>query len=473
MEITIDDITFRILNKFNQNDSRWFIELESYLAGTGDPLAQFTVYRSNSECGVCRLCLTSERFELEKGIDYTLTTLICLELQLFISENFHRIPETTYSVFNGEGVPITDGQNPPSMTLINAKEVCRTDFSTINSIHRMILLDEESVIYNPETIIGIGPYNYNTGFNNHMVFPNSEYDRYVRLKTIDERRQFISSQGPPYTSDTSISFGDTSINIEGLVYSIEFTASGSGTNNTPQPFVLYYMVCNVNITVNRSIAIPFDLTDIDQQNVVIPMMISPKQKILFDQSQPHLLKKYGLYDTYCTFQKYIMGKSLKTHLKFSKLLEYIQHCDSLERCTSIYAYNGREYGRDGRFPFMIKLQDILFGPSAPSSNSHQSTLIDADGYPTAEYLAFLDKVLSTHDHSTFIDEVLSRHVAHSDFINQYLLQEAEKERQRVSGPAGGSKTKRKTRKNKRKKLVKNRTKSYNSKKRNSKKRKFF
>jgi hypothetical protein len=152
-----------------------------------------------------------------------------------------------------------------------------------------------------------------------------------------------------------------------------------------------------------------------------------------------------------------MGTSLKTHLKFSKLLEYIQHCDSLERCTSTYAYNGREYGRGGRFPFMITLQDILFGSQVPSVTSHQSILIDPEGYPTAEYLAFLD-------------EALSRHVAHRDFINQYLLQEAEKmqtdEEHFVgkSGPAGGSKTKTKT-----KKLLKNKSKSYNSKKRKTKK----
>jgi hypothetical protein len=366
MEVTIDDITFNLLNKFMAAD-RWLIEIESrFTSSTGElVVTEFTVYRSSSECGVCRLCMVFPHSPFVKGIDYTLTTVIHTDLQLFINEHFDSISVQTphVSIFN-HGQPFIDDSY--SITLKNAMHVYNEDIENIDSPSRRIFIVENTVDYIPDTIELLGDYNYSFSLPNYNLVPINKNDE------------------DSFRIDTSVTFGFSHINIKGKYFSVEFTTTkysapklfSTGPLTTPQEetFILDYMVCDVDVEIEIEREMPYDLTEIHEKNVIIPLMIRPKE-VEASEPESNSLKKYGLYNTYCAFHEYSGG-----YLKFSKILEYYtgNGRDKRKRCTSDYVYNADEYKN---FDFIVKLQEILLDRSTtiPFSPGSAHTEVKSSG----------------------------------------------------------------------------------------------
>lgn len=95
MEITINSITFTLIKKI-QNRDYILVEIESIVDKTKNT---FYVYPSNSELGIWRLC-SYQRNKIYKGcnittfdytFDYVQSTLIHVELQLFINKNINQL----------------------------------------------------------------------------------------------------------------------------------------------------------------------------------------------------------------------------------------------------------------------------------------------------------------------------------------------------------------------------------------------
>ena len=90
-EIIIDGITFKLLNKYEDDNDYLIVNLIS------NNTDSFSCYRSNSELGMWRLCSrtddpTGKSGQLYKGheltnYDYVQTTLIHIILQIFINLN--------------------------------------------------------------------------------------------------------------------------------------------------------------------------------------------------------------------------------------------------------------------------------------------------------------------------------------------------------------------------------------------------
>jgi len=111
------------------------------------------------------------------------------------------------------------------------------------------------------------------------------------------------------------------------------------------------MICNINIRVHSTSDIPFTLQDINETDVIVTMMILPKN----DNNEQPDLKPIGLYNKYCTFEEYT-DRNAKNKLKFSKIIEYNHQSKGKRRCTSDYTYEAEQYIN---FPFIAQLKRVL------------------------------------------------------------------------------------------------------------------
>jgi hypothetical protein len=96
MDITIDDITFKYVEKINEKD-RIFVWLKSKTPSDTEEL-DFVVYKSNSQ-GMWRYFTCIQMFGCPyKWEDYTTTTMIDFRLQNFLNNNFDSIPTVSKEV---------------------------------------------------------------------------------------------------------------------------------------------------------------------------------------------------------------------------------------------------------------------------------------------------------------------------------------------------------------------------------------
>jgi hypothetical protein len=90
-QITIDEFTFVLIQVVNLNPRySEILEIHSYKSSEPElEPTKFWVYRSNSELGFWRLCVTDDEHKGHwyKGIDYVQSTFIDIRLQVFINEN--------------------------------------------------------------------------------------------------------------------------------------------------------------------------------------------------------------------------------------------------------------------------------------------------------------------------------------------------------------------------------------------------
>jgi len=316
---------------------RWFVEIESYENENPElEPNKFTAYRSNSECGLFRLCLVNPREEyLQKGTNFTLSTFLFIELQLFINQIFDTLPHY---------------------------ETLEQQISSVKSIHSCTTLYNErknEILYSTreknisfqtyilDTNERLGEYNYNFEIPNYIVVPKYLMNDYNEM-TIDEKRRFVADRKKvDFVEDKSIEFTNTNVNLTSTIYSIQIeTKQPSEVSNA----ILYYMICNINIITrdNPENENPLKkrnlMKNIEEENVIIPLICIP-----LDIELDTNLSKYGLYTNYCMLSEF-----------YGKILEYQQNCNRENRCSSSYSYNGDTYLQQKYITDLVTILDIPY-----------------------------------------------------------------------------------------------------------------
>jgi hypothetical protein len=319
--------------------------------------------RSKSECGFWRLCIAKpesvgNNFYLEKGPQYTMSTFIIIELQLYLDSIL-------------DDLPIDESPHED-------KRFCQQNFfeiyDAINNRPRMINNDEfgldlnfnilkfrDEHLINTDSISFIGDYNYEGKLNNFYQISKRDIDVKEKMMAHHtemnlERKAVLEEElktiWPSRFNDVSdigdyqdINYGITDISIHGKIYSIEFK---------DRNYKLYYMIYNCKIVapeenINKyqdgEINLEYRAESVEATQLIIPIYIIPKGPLVgFERYGTGGLRRdrftmYGLYNYYIN-SKY-NGKDLKT----SKFLDYIQQCRSPSEakkptCTTKYKFMG-------------------------------------------------------------------------------------------------------------------------------------
>jgi len=388
-EITYENYVFTFISKFTSGQDYQLVFLtstkliDSIKSTDPEDIKELIFARSKSECGFWRLCVSEpgnvdNNFYLEKGPQYTMSTFIIIELQLYLDSIL-------------DDLPIDESPDKD-------KQFCQQNFSeiyeAINNRPRMINNDEfgldlnfniltfrDEHLINTGSISLIGDYNYEENYNN--FYQTSKRDTDVREKMREhysemnpERKaaleEELKKQWPSSASSASdigdyqhINYGITNISLHGKIYSIEFK---------DRNYKLYYMIYNCKIVVPEDINkyqddetnLDYRAESLDVEQLIIPIYIIPKGPLVgFERHGTGGLRRdrftmYGLYNYYIN-SKY-NGKDLKT----SKFLDYIQQCRTLSgpkpTCTTRYKFIGYYFDA---IPFfsMIKSKTLEKFPS--------------------------------------------------------------------------------------------------------------
>lgn len=365
-EITYENYIFTFISKFTTVQDYQLVFLTSTKLinsiKSTDPrdTKELIFARSKSECGFWRLCISEpgnvgNKFYLEKGPQYTMSTFIIIELQLYLDSIL-------------DDLPIDESPHED-------KQFCQENsfeiYDAINDRPRMVEYDEfgldlnfnilkfrDEDLINTDSISFVGDYNYEGKLNNfyqiskrdtdvkekimaHHSEPNPERKSVLEeeLKTFWPSRYNDSSDIDNYPN---INYGITDISLHGKIYSIEFKDKN---------YKLYYMIYNCRIVVPEDINkySPIDseyrAESVEAEQLIIPIYIIPKGPLVSwerygnGKLRSDRFTMYGLYNYYIN-SKYD-GKDLKT----SKFLDYIQQCRSRNEakkptCTTTYKFMG-------------------------------------------------------------------------------------------------------------------------------------
>ena len=117
--ILINGCYFMLINKFDDKNNRNFINLKS--KDSENVIRNLTFATSLSECGFWRICISNPRnkgadFFIEKGVNYTMSSFINLELQFFINSKIDSLPSIN------PDQTIDDTSLPPNWRLVTPKD---------------------------------------------------------------------------------------------------------------------------------------------------------------------------------------------------------------------------------------------------------------------------------------------------------------------------------------------------------------
>lgn len=384
-EIIYENYVFTFINKFTTIQDYQLVFListkliDSIKSTDPADIKELIFARSKSECGFWRLCIAkpeniNENFYLEKGPQYTMSSFIIIELQLYLNSILDDLPI--------DGSPQED------------KRFCQQNFfeiyDSINNRQRMIDNDEfgldlnfntlkfrDERLINTDSILFIGDYNYEGKLNNFYQISKRDTDVKEKIRThytetnpeikkvIEEE---LKTKWPSRFNDVSdidsypdINYGITDISLHGKIYSIEFKDKN---------YKLYYMIYNCRIVVPEDINkyqdsdtnLEYRAESVEAEQLIIPIYIIPKGPLVAwerygnGRLRSDRFTMYGLYNYYIN-SKYD-GKDLKT----SKFLDYIQQCRTRSEgkkptCTTTYKFLGYYFDA---IPFfsMIKTQTL-------------------------------------------------------------------------------------------------------------------
>jgi hypothetical protein len=287
-----------------------------------------TFARSNSECGMWRLCVSkkedtgTDKFYLQKGFHYTMSTFIILELQMFLNSILNKLPDIKPSEQNcNDLIPLMDKTIYNKLRGIEAGYVNDYSFSG-NTIHKVC------------------PYKYDAKYINYHPVEFNEYNTYVTLKSEDKQKKW-----PPEKSklsvgyDKSINYGETAISLLGNIYNVVISDDYSS-------HLLFYMIYSINIETPDTLNVSertsksdyyFD-NKIKVKNFFVPVYAIPVN------SPPVLndITKYGLYNHFSMFRM-----DDYSQLQMCKILDYINNCHTKDiykpTCTTTYKFTGAWY----------------------------------------------------------------------------------------------------------------------------------
>ena len=369
-EIIYENYVFTFISKFTSAQDYQLVFLTSTKLidsiKSTDPtdIKELIFARSKSECGFWRLCTAlpenvGNNFYLEKGPQYTMSTFIIIEVQLYLDSIL-------------DDLPIDESPHQD-------KQFCQQNFSeiyeAINNRPRMINNDEfgldlnfniltfrDEHLINTVSILPMpnGDYNYEGKLNNFYQISKRDTDVKEKIrahytetnqeikKDLEEEIKNIWPSSASTASEIGdyqhINYGITNISIHGKIYSIEFK---------DRNYKLYYMIYNCRIVVpedinkyqNDKTNLEYRAESLEARQLIIPIYIIPKGPLVgFERHGTGGLRRdrftmYGLYNYYINSR--YNGKDLKT----SKFLDYIQQCRSRSEaekptCTTKYKFMG-------------------------------------------------------------------------------------------------------------------------------------
>jgi len=328
---TLNNTSFIFENKFFIDDIKFVnvVVLEYNLYE--DPITKeknIIFSQSRSECGMWRLCVTKPEnvgplFRLQKGIHYTMSAFIILELQMFLSSIIDNLPEVSQNI-----QPCIDQYKFISKTLSNTKR-------------HGIPIDIERCEFDYNSLKKIGDYEYIYSLLNPHPVNMRVSKSYSKLKLENKKKVWPSENANNIRLYESIQHGNTEINLNGTIYSVEL-------KHIKNSYIFYYMIYNCEIKIPESLTESTSPNNkeynfknsINIKNYIIPIYLIPYPKTYNDINNKYL--EFGLYD------KYIPMKFKNKNIDFCKILDYIQHCrkknfDTLPICTTSYKFIGGYY----------------------------------------------------------------------------------------------------------------------------------
>jgi hypothetical protein len=331
--ITINDINFTLIKKTKHDNHRDVVKIKS-VDSNGQQYI-FWAYRSNSEMGLWRLGMFDETFY--KGVDYVQTTLIHLDLQIFINNNLNNIPYDNMNYMNLDNFD----NRVEECYCLNRIEDFEDEFSEDvcdMKVISQIVDDNRRIIYEP-------PFE-NMYFNKGNVDCGKIIDKYTNqeyLNTYMNNFSKLFESEFDYEEETKVFeynfvFEET-INITNQIYSVKLTKKPdkkitNPRNNKTNEIILYFDVAYLKENETLKDTHPFyeNITKICK----MPMHIFPFL-ITTTTSQ---INSIGLYSHYvfagpylCKLFDYSSNRNKQCTLTEEK--EY--------KCTRNYSYIGNRY----------------------------------------------------------------------------------------------------------------------------------
>ena len=371
MEITINTIKFKLIEKTTLSNGYIVVRIQSFgtLFVTNKPLADFWVYRSNSELGFWRLCssVSDNPEQMYKGdpdefnYDYIQTTFIHLTLQFFINARFGAIHSIIDIDPNGMDI------NTQNRNLIKKHELLPHDALNEDGDDTLFILskplsksyktivDDKNRIIEEEPFIDI----YNEAKCGEEFDPKT-----LELFSDNFQRQYeyISTIQINDIEDKYIYTFEDILNVNGDFFKITLKRIDELDNSQTNNIELYYLKTSLTLCKLKNIGnvyIPNIQNICERDNHIMPFLLIPVGI---------LINNLGLYSKYILAGAYIC-----------KLFDYAVQCSINEnirhQCTINYTYIGDRY--NNMFPF--KLDNIL-PEIQPGKKQRSSRGINKKGY---------------------------------------------------------------------------------------------
>ena len=340
MEITIDTIKFTLIEKTELSNGYIVVRIQSFgtLFVTNKPLADFWVYRSNSELGFWRLCssVSDNPEQMYKGdpdefnYDYIQTTFIHLTLQFFINARFEAIPLIIDINPNG----IMD-INTTNKNLIKKHELLphvAPNEDTLFILSKTLSKSYKEIVDDNNRIIEEDPFK--------ILYDISKCGEELNEPSLN---QFSNSFQEQYTveSDLPVQGGrynyefEEVVNVAGQINCITLKRNipNAGKTNNIELYYLDAHLCSLQNTGEFIKNIEYVCTE---DKHIMPFLLIPFGAVV------NIL---GLYSKYIISGAYIC-----------KLFDYAVQCspdeNSERQCTINYTHIGYRY--NNLFPFKIE-----------------------------------------------------------------------------------------------------------------------
>ena len=344
LSLYINGIIFTLIEKTVLSDGYIIVRIQSNLNGS---LANFWVYRSNSELGFWRLCSSVEGnpTRLYKGdpdefnYDYIQTTFIHLLLQFFINTHFGAISPIPY--LNTQGIKYTDKN----------KRIADRDSIKKHNLFPYYDKTEKKifVLSNPLT----PAYKAIVDDNNRIIQEHPFIDMYHEAKcgeqlNIETLQEFSANFQRDYTVDPDIPVSrgnykyifEEIMDVEGEINCITLRRNIHHTNPLINNIELYYLnahLCGLQNTSEFHENIEYVCSE---DKHIMPFLLIPVD------TPVNIL---GLYSKYILAGAYVC-----------KLFDYAVQCSPKEnkrrQCTINYTHIGYRYNE--LFPFIEQIEQI-------------------------------------------------------------------------------------------------------------------
>jgi hypothetical protein len=370
-QITIDNITFFLIRVVDNMHKRYSDILEIHSQEEGKSPFSFWVYRSNSELGFWRLCITKsnslQNLLWYKGtIDYVQATFVHLELQNFINENIQYVPKIQLNAIEKMTECVCyintrhcSPSNQLALEQIDDPErmISEEPFSLIQS------LDDDTKHTRP---VGCG--RIPSGFTDADVKGIlQEFSDNLKSEYRYDRRSL--------TRVSSFSFNfEKLIDSVGEIYCIRLNRIIPLKDSQTNTVLIYFLKTKLNID---------------------PLLIANPSRSLFTRNITRICSRdYHVFPFFITnnhsrvTKMGLYSKYIPSGLFICKLFDYYGYSQCTveemrnEKCTMDYSYIGKRY--DDLFPLKEAIEELssVCEISGKQTRSSSTSLSKASSYET-------------------------------------------------------------------------------------------